>query len=203
MKRILPLALLLPAPLLAQESNEASYNYFDVDYVDTNWDTGAGSVDGNGYSGRFAVAVRDHMFLTGEFSAWEFDGIPGSSQTAALGIGTNWSLKPRWSVFGAAGVRSIDLDLGAGNAEADNGFAAGGVRWQVADGFELRLLADYSDLSPARTGEVSVTLGGDIFLTDVVSLSLEVNENEDDATTYMIGLRFYHDRESSGLRQRR
>ena len=205
MKRILPLVLLLPTPLLAQQQSvdEASYNFFDVDYVGTNWDTGAGTIDGNGYAGRFSVAVRDHMYLSGEFSAWEFDGIAGSSQTSSFGIGTNWNLKPRWSVFGTAGIRTADIDVGTGNMQADNPFVTGGVRWKISDGFELRLIGDYVDLDPARTGKVSLTVGGDIFLTDVVALSLEANQNEDDTTMYMVGLRFYHGRDTAGLRKRR
>jgi len=204
MKRITLLALLLPTPLLAQENSiDTSYNHFDINYFGTEWQVGGAGVDGSGYSGRFSVELREHLFLTGDYSAWDFDGSPAGSTQTSVGLGTNWNLKPRWSVFGVAGFRSVDLDFGAGNVEEETGFVAGGVRWQAADGFELRFSSDYADLTPARPGEFSVTIGSDIYLTDVVALSLEVNENDDEATTVMIGFRFYHDRESSGLRQRR
>ena len=203
MKRLLPLAILLPAPLLAQESPETSYNWFDINYLGTSWDIGPADVDGNGYIGRFSVELREHLFLTGEYAAWDLDSAASGSTSTSIGIGSNWDLKPKWSVFGVAGVRSLDLDIGLGNVEEETGYLAGGVRWQVANGFELRFMGDYADLSPARSGETSITVGGDIYLTDVVTLSIELNENDDETTTMLFGFRFYHDRESSNLRQRR
>jgi hypothetical protein len=141
--------------------------------------------------------------MTGDYSSWDFDDISGGSTSTTLGLGTNWDLSDRFSVYGAAGFRSIDLDLGAGNLEEETGFIAGGVRWQVANGYELRFGADYADLSPVRANEASVTIGGDIFITDTLALSLELNEHDDDATTFLIGIRFYHRNEASSLRQRR
>jgi hypothetical protein len=203
MKRIIALSLLLPTTLLAQEPGSTSYDWFDVNYLATNWDFGAVDVDGNGYSGRFSVALREHLFMTGDYSSWDFDDISGGSTSTTLGLGTNWDLSDRFSVYGAAGFRSIDLDLGAGNLEEETGFIAGGVRWQVANGYELRFGADYADLSPVRANEASVTIGGDIFITDTLALSLELNEHDDDETTFLIGIRFYHRNEASSLRQRR
>ena len=203
MKRFLPLALLLPATVLAQEPFETSYNYFDVNYLGTSWDLGPADVDGNGYSARFSVALREHLFLLGDYAAWEFDGSSGGSTGTTLGLGSNWVLKDKWSVWGAAGFRSIDLDIGLGNVEEETGFLSGGVRWQVSDGYELRFSADFADLSPARTGELRAMIGGDIYLTETVALSLEASQTEDESTSFLIGLRFYHDRDSSGYRQRR
>jgi hypothetical protein len=203
MKRILLLAILLPAPLFAQNTADTSYNYFDFNYFGTNWPFGPSSIDGSGYSARFSVALRDHLFLTGEYGAWDFDTIPRGSTTTSVGFGSNWEFGEKWSVFGLAGFRSIDLDLGLGNQEQENGYIGGGARWQIADGYELRFAADFADLTPARRGKSSVTVGGDIFLTEVVAISLDANVNDDEATIFSIGLRFYHDRTSDNLRQRR
>jgi hypothetical protein len=40
-------------------------------------------------------------------------------------------------------------------------------------------------------------------LTDVAALSLELQENDDNTTTFMLGIRFYHKKGTAGLRQRR
>lgn len=203
MKRFIALACLLPMPLMAQEVGETSYDYFDVNYIGMTWPVPAApDLDGNGFEGRFSVEIRDHLFFNGEYSAWDFDGLDGGSTSSGLGIGSNWDIG-RFSVFGVAGYRSLDLDLGAGNMEEETVYLSGGLRWQVARGFELRASADYADLSPARTGETSVTVGGDIYLTDVISIAIELNENDDDVTTALVGLRFYPTKDSSRLRKRR
>lgn len=203
MKRIITLALLLPTPLLAQQNaNETSYNYFDGNYYGVNWDVPAApDLEGGGFAGRFSFEVRDHLFMMGSYSAWDFDNVSGSSNSTTLGIGSNWNLGQRWSIFGVAGFRSIDLDLGAGNMEDESGYLSGGARLQLGRGFEVRVSADYQDLAPAA--ETSVTIGGDIYLTEAIALAIDVNQTDDDTTSFLIGIRFYHDKDSSDLRQRR
>ena len=72
MKRIFALALLLPAASMAQEDN-VSYNYFDIDYFRTDWDFGDTETAGEGWMGRFSVGIRNHVYIAGEYRAWEFD----------------------------------------------------------------------------------------------------------------------------------
>lgn len=203
MKRIITLALLLPTPLLAQQdANSTSYNYFDGSYYGVNWDVPAApDLDGSGFMGRFSIEVRPHLFMTGSYTAWDFDTVAGSSKTTSLGIGSNWDLGRRWSIFGVAGFRTIDLDIGAGNMEDESGYLSGGARLQLGRGFEARVSADYQDLSPAA--ETSVTIGGDIYLTEAIALAIDLNQADDDTTSIVVGIRFYHDKDSSSLRQRR
>ena len=77
MKRAIALALLLPTAALAQEGNEVSYDYFDFNYFRTDWDVGTSETDGSGWAGRFSVGIRDHVYLTGGYRAWEPDGVEG------------------------------------------------------------------------------------------------------------------------------
>lgn len=203
MKRLLGLVILLPAPLWAQQNYETSYDYFDANYLGVNWSVpSATDLDGNGITGRVSIQVRDHLFLTGLYSAWDFDGVDGSSMQKDFGIGSNWTFR-RFSIYGAAGIRSLDLDVGTGNMKKHSGYATAGARLQLGRAFEVRASADYADMSPVRTGETSVTVGGDIYLTEVIALSLEASQHEDDTTSYLVGFRFYHRKDSSNMRKRR
>jgi hypothetical protein len=205
MKRIIALAALLPAAALAQEPN-VSYDYFDFSYFRTDWDAGVLEVDGSGWAGRFSVGIRDHLFVGGEYRSWDPDGVDGRSTFKRIGIGAHWEAGENWSFFGEAGFKSIDLDLGGGNMEDDPGYVGGGARWYVTDGYELRFSAEYSEERKGTLpgyGEVSVLFGGDIYLTDVATLSLEVQENDDNTTTFLLGMRFYHKKDTSDFRQRR
>jgi len=206
MKRIIAGVLLLPTVALAQGTNEVSYDYFDFDYFRTDWDTGFDELAGTGWAGRFSVGIRDHVYISGEYRDWDVDGVDSGSTYKRLGFGVHGNLGERWSLFGEAGFKSLDLDLGLGNVEDDPGYIAGGARWYLADGYELRVSADWSEAgkgTPVGVGESTVTFGGDIYLTDVAALTIEVQENDDNTTTFMMGLRFYHKKDSSDLRPSR
>jgi hypothetical protein len=206
MKRIIALVMLLPSVGLAQQANQISYDWFDFDYFRMDWDSGADETAGTGYMGRFSVGIREHVYLLGEYRNWEPQGIDGGSTFKRLGFGVHGNVGEKWSLYGEAGFTSWDLDLGAGNIEDDPGYIGGGARWYVADGYELRVSADYSQAgksTPVGRGEGSVTLAGDIYLTDAAALTLELNENDDNTTTFLLGFRIYHKKDTAGLRQRR
>lgn len=211
MKRIIACALLLPAAGLAQESSQISYDYFDFDYFRTDWDAGAIETDGAGWGGRFSVGIRERVYITGGYQSWEPDGVSGGSTFKKLGFGLHGDIGQRWSLYGEAGFKSIDIDLGgpsplSNNVEDDPGYFGAGARWYVADGYELRVGAEFSEDragSLPGAGESTVFVGGDVYLTDAAALTVEMSENDDNTTTFLIGLRFYHKKDSGGLRQRR
>jgi hypothetical protein len=206
MKRIIALVMLLPSVALAQEANEISYDYFDFDYFRTDWDAGATEIAGAGYAGRFSVGLRDHVYLGGEYRSWDPDGVSGRSTFKRIGFGVKGNVGEKWSLYGEAGFTSLDLDLGAGNIEDDPAYFGGGARWAIAPGYELRVGAEFSEAgkgTPLGRGESAVTIGGDIYVTDAAAFTIDVTENDDNTTSFMIGLRFYHKKDTSGLRQRR
>lgn len=206
MKRILACALLLPTAALAQTANEVSYDYFDFDYFRTNWDSGPVEQAGEGWAGRFSIGIRDHVFLAGEYRDWDVDGTTSGSTFKRLGFGVHGALGRRWSLYGEAGFTSLDLDLGTGNMSDAPGYIGGGARWYVGDGYELKLATSYQSEgkgTPPGSGQTSVTLGGDIYLTDVATLAIDVTTNDDNTTTFMLGLRFYHKKDESNLRRNR
>lgn len=206
MKRIIAGVLLLPSIALAQGANEISYDYIDVDYIRTDWDTGLSELAGTGWAGRYSVGIRDHVHVSAEYRTWDIDGASGRSTYKRLGFGVHGNVGQRWSLFGEAGFTSLDLDLGSGNIEDDPGYIGGGARWYVADGYELRVSANYSEEgkgTPPGVGQASVAFGGDIYLTPVATLSIEVQENDDNTTSFLIGMRFYYKKDSSALRRDR
>jgi hypothetical protein len=208
MKRMIALAALLPTVALAQDNSEISYDYFDFNYFRTDWDAGSTpeEIDGSGYAGRFSVGIRNHVFVGGEYRTWDPNEVEGRSTFKRIGIGAHWDVGTRWSVFGEVGFKSIDLDLGSGNMEDDPGYFGGGARWYMAEGYELRVGAEVSEERKGTLpgyGQVSVTIGGDIYLTNVATLSIEVNENDDNTTSFILGMRFYHKKDTDGFRQRR
>ena len=106
-------------------------------------------------------------------------------------------------MYGEAGFTSLDLDLGTGNIEDDPAYVAAGARWNVAEGYQLRLGADWSEAgkgTPLGRGESSITFGGDIFVTNTAAFTIEVNENDDNTTSFLLGLRFYHKNERNARR---
>lgn len=200
MKRFFAAVLLLPSVALAQERNDVSYDYFDFNYFRTDWDTGAEEIDGTGWAGRFSIGIREHVYLAGAYSSWDPDGIDGRSTYKRFGFGVHGQVGERWSLFGETGFTSLDLDLGSGNIEDDPAYIAGGVRWQVADGYELRMRADFSEEgrgTPPGRGETSLSFGGDIYVTDSAAFTIEVSEDDDNTTSFLIGLRIYHRKERS------
>jgi hypothetical protein len=206
MKRIIACALLLPAVATAQDANEISYDYFDFSYTRMDWDAGSTEIDGTGWGGRLSVGIRENVFVNAEYRDWNADGASGGSTFKKLGFGVHGEVGDAWSLFGEVGFKSQDIDIGGGNVEDDPGYIAGGARWAVADGFELRFIADFYEKgkgTPAGVGESSVTFGGDIYMTDAVTLMFEVNENDDNTTSFLIGMRFYHKKDSSNLRRSR
>jgi hypothetical protein len=210
MKRLLALALFVPAVTLAQEENEVSYDYFDLDYVASTWDLPGPAEDSSGYGGKFSIDFQSRYFMFGDYHTWEMDdpivGDPGSV-SKTIGLGKAGKFGQRWSLYGGVGYRSLDLDVGTGNLQEEGAVAIGGARIRFADTFEFRVGAEYADVVTSAMsgliGESSVTVGMDLHMTDVAAITMELKENEESVTSLSVGVRFYPTKDSSQLRQRR
>jgi hypothetical protein len=204
MKRLLALAVFAPAFAFAQDNSDVSYDYFDLDYVGSSWDVGAADLDASGLGGKFSIDIRDQFFLFGGYHEWEFDGLgDAGSVEKTIGAGKAFEFGERWSIYGGLGIRLLDLDVGLGNLEDEGALAIGGARLRFGEYFEVRAGAEYADIGDTGLGETSISIGGDLHLTDVVALAIELSENEEEVSTLTIGVRFYPSNDSSSLRQRR
>jgi hypothetical protein len=113
MKRLFALAVFVPTFALAQETDPVSYDYFDLDYVGSNWDVGGADVDSSGVGGTFSIDIRDQFFIFGDYQTWEFDDFGDAGSTSkTLGLGKAFDIAERWSIYGSLGFRMLDLDVG-------------------------------------------------------------------------------------------
>lgn len=189
MKRMLVLPLLLCplfAPAQEQMPEEFNYGYFQIGYLDFSSDvTILGTsldLDGTGFSIDGSLELREHVHAFISFRNTELDSTPNSDVgTRWGGLGTQWQVADRISVFGRGGF----LD-----GEGDDGyFASGGVRYIPADGWEVRGGFRHFgwDIAPSDTAGF---VEGEMWLTDVAALMFGY-ESFDDADTINVAMRFY------------
>jgi hypothetical protein len=196
MRRIalLPL-LLLPGLALAEpRTDQSSYHYLSVGLTDTTFDVPGPDLKGNGFALEFSAVAREHVHLFGGYEAFDFDDAgDADGERRMFGVGTHFGLTDRLSVFGRFGYVDTDVDLGAGNVDDDGGILSAGLRYSIAEAWEIRGGAEYMSLDQAGSS-TSFTLGGDMFITDAVAVSLDASDR-DDSTVLVLGLRFYFDKQ--------
>lgn len=203
MKRIGVLPLLcLPALGVAQpQVDEISYHYLETGLVDVDIDVPGGEdLGGDGYSFEYSVDVRDHIHLFASYEHFEIDDVDGDAARKLLGIGTHWGLTDNLSVFGRFAYTDVDLDVGAGNVSDDGATVIGGLRYMFGNGWEVRGGAEHVDLDDGGS-DTYFTIGGNLFLTDVVALSLDIDDRDDDRVA-LLSLRFYWDNDPGPRRRR-
>lgn len=194
MKRIGWLSFLccVPGFAVAQANVEASsFHYLELGLVDLELDVPGPNLDGKGYRFEYSTEVRDHVHLFAGYEGLELDDVDGDTARKMLGIGVHYRPWQKLSVFGRAAWTDVDVDLGAGNVGDDGYAVSGGVRYMIGDGWEVRGGAEYVDLDTGGSTTI-VSAGADFFLTDVVALTLDVDDR-DGTTTTMLGFRFYFD----------
>lgn len=202
MKRIGVLPLLwLPALGLAQtQIDEISYHYLETGLVDGDVDDPNTDLGGNGYGFEYSIDIRDHVHLFAGYERFDIDEVDGDSTRKLIGFGTHWNLTPRLSAFGRVAYTDVALDLGTGNVNDDGAAVIGGLRYLFDGGWEIRGGAEYVSLDEGDS-DTYLTVGGNVFLTDVVALSLDFDDR-DGTTVTQLSLRFYWDNDPGPRRRR-
>jgi hypothetical protein len=205
MKRLIMLAVLLPMSAMAQPVvDEVDYHYLEMGYLFTDRDVPGGDADGRG-PGRFEYSfpIRNHLHLFAGTEAVTYKDIPpdtsGKSRSKTFGFGTHFNLTSSLSVYGRFAYTDLDLNLGAGTVSDDGAVVSGGVRYMPAPGYEIRGGASYRNLDKAGS-DTRVFVGGDIFLTDIIAITLDLNVGDDENLLF-VGGRFYFG--TAGNRPRR
>lgn len=198
---LLPL-LLAPALAFAQPDSDdkISYHYLAVGLDGVSYDVPGPDLDGSGYSFEYSTTVRSHIDLFVGFDAFDFNDIDNADGTRRyFGVGTHFDLTRRFSIFGRFGYLDTDFDDGTGNVDDDGGLVAGGLRYAIGKGWEIRGGAEYNGLNDAGD-QTGYSVGADMYMTDAIALSLDATDR-DSSTSIVLGLRFYFDKQiRRGLR---
>ena len=193
MTRLLALPILLALPLAAvAQPDEINYLYLELGLEQTRFDVPGSDIEADGPSIEGSVPIREHIHLFGGYGASEFDDIPDADGIQKYaGIGTHFGIGQKLSVFGRLGFIEADRDIGLGTVEDDGVLVSGGVRYMPVPGWEIRGGFDYIDLNlDLGDSETFGRIGSDLFLTDVVALTVDLTLN-DDANSIFLGARFY------------
>ena len=182
--------LLIPGIALA----EFVYTGVEVGLVDLEYDTGAGTLDGDGYRFAGSWELNERWFLHGEYEDWDFDSILGigiGGSHFELGGGYSHSFSDSLDFVGTASWVNEEVDVavpgfGAVGVDSDGIALGGGIRARVAQSFELGAMLQWVDLD--QGSDTGVELLGRYFFTPQFALTLATDIN-DDFDTLTLGFR--------------
>ena len=182
--------LLIPGIALA----EFVYTGVEVGFVDVEYDTGAGTLDGDGYRFAGSWELNERWFLRGEYEDRDFDSIFGIGLGGShfeLGGGYHHSFSDSLDFVGTASWVNEEIDVavpgfGSVGVDSDGIALGGGIRARVAQSFELGAMLQWVDLD--QGSDTGVELLGRYFFTPRFALTLATEMN-DDFDTLSLGFR--------------
>ena len=167
---------------------ELDYNYAELRYVDTEFDSGGFDADGDGFQIGGSMELAQSVHLFGNYQTLDF----GSGvDVSAFEVGGGYAMPLDNGADLVARLSYIDgeIDFGTGDAD-DSGFGfAAGFRNMFTSQIEGRAFINYTDLDESGD-ETSIELAGDYFLNDEIALGASL-ELGDDVTTWTIGARWF------------
>ena len=178
--------LLVPGIALA----EFVYTGLEVGYVDVEFDSGAGTLDGNGYRFAGALELNEQWFMHGEYEDRDFDSILGvgiGGSHMELGAGYAHSVNGSLDFVGTAAWVNEEVNVsvpgfGAVGVDSDGIALGGGLRARVADSFEFGAMLQWVDLDGGS--DTGIELMGRYFFTPRYAFTVEtdINDNFDTLT---------------------
>ncbi len=182
--------LLIPGIALA----EFVYTGVEVGLVDVEYDTGAGTLDGDGYRFAGSWELNERWFMHGEYEDRDFDSILGigiGGSHLELGAGYAHSFSDSLDFVGTASWVNEEVDVavpgfGSVGVDSDGIALGGGIRARVAQSFELGAMLQWVDLD--QGSDTGVELLGRYFFTPQFALTLATDIN-DDFDTLTLGFR--------------
>ena len=182
--------LLIPGIALA----EFVYTGVEVGFVDVEYDTGAGTLDGDGYRFAGSLELNEQWFMHGEYEDRDFDSILGvgiGGSHLELGAGYAHSFSDSLDFIGTASWVNEEVDvsvpgLGVVGVDSDGIALGGGVRARVANSFEIGAMLQWVDLDGGS--DTGIELMGRYFFTPKLAFTLET-DMYDDFDTLTFGFR--------------
>lgn len=180
-KKALWAACLLAALPIAARAGDMSYSYVELGYVFINPENGDSNT-GAGVHG--SIAFGENLFGFAEFSTFS-RGSASDLNVYAVGLGGHYGITDRMDLVARVGAARAET-----STLHDTGFvASGGMRAEVAEGFELEAHVNYSDFGDTDNGEAEIALGGRYFFTDRFAVGAEFAA-ADDGKSVFAGVRF-------------
>jgi len=189
-RALVAFTLLVPGIALA----EFVYTGVEVGFVDVEYDTGAGTLDGDGYRFAGSWELNERWFLHGEYEDRDFDSILGvglGGSRFELGGGYYHSFSDSLDLVGTASWVNEEIDVavpgfGSVGVDSDGIALGGGIRARVAQSFELGAMLQWVDLD--QGSDTGVELLGRYFITPKFALTL-ATDMYDDYDTMSLGFR--------------
>jgi hypothetical protein len=172
----------------AAGSAELDYNYAELRYVDTELDSGAFDVDGDGFEIGGSLELTPAVHLFGNFQTLDFGA---GVDVSAFEVGGGYAMPLNNGADLVARLSYIDGEIDTGPGDFDDsgfGFSAG-LRNMFTPRIEGRAFVNYVDLDESGD-ETSFELAGDYFLNEQIALGASL-ELGDDVTTWTLGARWY------------
>ena len=175
-------------------SAEFVYTGVEVGFVDVEVDTGAGSLDGDGYRFAGSLELNENWFMHGEYEDRDFDSILGiglGGSRMELGAGYAHSFSDTLDFVGTASWVNEEIDvavpgLGAVGVDSDGIALGGGIRARVANSFEVGAMLQWVDLDGGS--DTGIELMGRYYFTPKLAFTLET-DMYDDYDTLTFGFR--------------
>jgi len=203
LKNILLLSLLANGVILVSSAYakdpEISYNYLQAGYAWFDADDIASGVDGDGdgWAVSGSAAIHPNIHLIAGYADASFDDFDVDLTTWEVGIGGNYTVAPKTSIFGTVAYADGKAK-GYGESIDENGYALGaGIRYMlvtdfirasVLDGIEFEGSIDYVDFDDIGD-DTSFSAGVLFHINSFVGLGIGGTWGND-VNSYVAGIRF-------------
>lgn len=176
--------LMLAALPLAAHTEDMSYSYVDLGYVETEIDGVGPKADG--FAVRGSVGFLENYFVFAEYTDQSVGGI--DIEQSAVGLGGHYGLTDTLDLVGRAGWVQAEAS-GFGLAVDDDGWLASlGLRGQVGEYVELEGSVIHTDFGGNNGDDTAFAVGGRYHFNKTFAVGAEYQEG-DDVSTILVGVR--------------
>jgi hypothetical protein len=178
-------SLMLAALPLAAQSEDLSYSFVSLDYVETEID-GIGP-NADGFAARGSVGFAERFFAFAEYADQSVVNL--DIQQIAVGFGGHYGLTDNLDLVGRAGWVRLEFSSGGLNADDDGYLVSAGLRTRIAEQVELEGSVIQTDFGGGGSGDTAFDVAGRYHFNTNFSLSAEYRHS-DDASVILAGVRF-------------
>lgn len=176
--------LMLAALPLAAHTEDMSYSYVDLGYIETDIDGVGPKADG--FATRGSVGFAENFFAFGEYSNQSINVI--DIEQYAVGLGYHHGLTEALDLVGRAGWIKADVSSGGASVDDDGYLVSAGLRGQVGERVELEGGLIYTDFGGSSGDDTAFAFGGRYHFNDTFAVGAEYQQS-DDLSSIIAGVR--------------